>query len=250
MGHPGERRAAMAAEQCPELVVDDRAVGEDEPGAAQQVAVDHRQAVAVRHRQSRCGPVGLRGCRDTPRSRVAFAIRLHRDSRTSFGDPVLPDVDSSRARSRCNRWAVPWRCSTDPGAADDDVGVVGAQHRGVVASRRAAAARRGRRRARRGSRPAWRCRCVSRAARACESVRVRRRRSRPGRRGRGRSARWFRSVTATRSLAVVRDARRAGSLQGDSAAEHVDAHLGVDRRRVDAVLAHDDRRDVRRRDRR
>ena len=29
----------------------------------------------------------------------ALAIRLFLDSRTSFGDPVLPDVDSSSARS-------------------------------------------------------------------------------------------------------------------------------------------------------
>src|SRR5689334_11849007 len=40
------------------------------------------------------------------------------------------------------------------------------------------------------------------------------------------------------------DVRRADSLQGDSAAQHLDPHLGVDRRWVEAVLAHDDRRDV------
>ena len=49
----------MPAEQLPELVVDDRAIGEDQAGAAQQMAVDHRKAVAVRHRQGRCCPVGF-----------------------------------------------------------------------------------------------------------------------------------------------------------------------------------------------
>ena len=36
----------------------------------------------------------------------ALAIRLLRDSRTSFGEPVLPDVDSSNARSSCSRWPL------------------------------------------------------------------------------------------------------------------------------------------------
>ena len=47
VGHPGERGAAVPAEQRPELVVDDRAVGQDQRGSTEQVAVDHREAVAV-----------------------------------------------------------------------------------------------------------------------------------------------------------------------------------------------------------
>ncbi len=56
---PGEGGGTVAGEQVPELVVDHRAVREDQGGAAQQVAVDHRKAVAVRHRQCGCRPVGL-----------------------------------------------------------------------------------------------------------------------------------------------------------------------------------------------
>ena len=47
VGHTGENRAAVPAEQLPELVVDDRVIGEHQARAAQQVAVDHRKAVAV-----------------------------------------------------------------------------------------------------------------------------------------------------------------------------------------------------------
>ncbi len=47
VGHTGERGAAMPAEQRPELIVDDGTVGEDQPGATKQVAVDDRKAVAV-----------------------------------------------------------------------------------------------------------------------------------------------------------------------------------------------------------
>ena len=41
----------------------------------------------------------------------ALAITLCADSRTSFGEPVLPEVDSSNARSGCRRRA-------DPGSAE------------------------------------------------------------------------------------------------------------------------------------
>ena len=60
----------------------------------------------------------------------ALATRLVRDSRTSFGDPVLPEVDSSRARSGCSSCggAV---AVLDDAVADDHVGVVGVDDRAV-----------------------------------------------------------------------------------------------------------------------
>lgn len=41
----------------------------------------------------------------------AFADRLSRDSRTSFGEPVDPEVLISSATSGCRSWPVPGRRS-------------------------------------------------------------------------------------------------------------------------------------------
>ncbi len=49
-----------------------------------------------------------RSCSVSPsEATIASALlrRLARESRTSLGDPVLPEVLSNRARSGCSRWA-------------------------------------------------------------------------------------------------------------------------------------------------
>ena len=57
VGHPGERRGARVGEVGPELLVRDGGLGEQQAGTDQQVAVHHRQAVAVVHRQRGGGAV-------------------------------------------------------------------------------------------------------------------------------------------------------------------------------------------------
>ena len=51
VGHARQARGAGAGEEVPEAPVDDRQLGEDQRRAGQEVAVHHRQAVAVLHRQ-------------------------------------------------------------------------------------------------------------------------------------------------------------------------------------------------------
>ena len=101
---------------------------------------------------------------------AALLTRLRWDSRTSLGEPVLPEVDSNRARSSCSRWRP--AAVVDSVGVDHDVGFICLQDRRVVASAPRQAAPRGRPPSPPGSAPKWPSRCGFRAPPGDEARRV------------------------------------------------------------------------------
>ena len=104
VGHPGEGRRSGVGEEVPEALVDHRQVGEDQAGAADQVAVDHGEPVAVVHRQRGRGAV----CGGQPEVRRDARARCCARCRATGGP------------ASANRWTR--RCSAgarDPGAAGE-----------------------------------------------------------------------------------------------------------------------------------
>ena len=149
--------------------------------------MQHREAVAVVQRQRGRGDVG--GA-DPERldDRRGVGEQALGESRTSLGDPVEPEVESSRARSGCRSCAVAGRTSRRPARGHDDVRVVRRREALETPARRPAA-RPGRRRARRDRRRSRRRRSVPRAAPAGGRRRTSPPRPRPGRPARRRTSR-------------------------------------------------------------
>ena len=100
-GTPGIVVTPWAATSVPEALVEHGRVGEQQPRTAQQVAVQDREAVAVVQRQRRRRDVVGSRSRGTRRSPRRWRARRRGPSRTSLGEPVVPLVESSRARSGC-----------------------------------------------------------------------------------------------------------------------------------------------------
>ena len=110
-------------EQGPELVVDDRTIGDDEPGATKQVTVHNRKAVRIRHGQSCCCPV------------IFVDLQVIGD-RGGIGEQVAarqPDklrrTGAARRRHqqrevRVQTMGAAWPAFDDAVVADDDVGVI------------------------------------------------------------------------------------------------------------------------------
>ena len=130
--------------------------------------MDHRQAVAVRHRQRRHGPVGVAGCRGRSAIASALAVRL-----VPRQPHQLRRARAARGRQQQRQigmqsWCGRWRCSQGAVAHDRRRGRRRRPPR-CGRRRRAAAAPRGRPRARRG-----RCTSVSRSLRVSSRISLRR----------------------------------------------------------------------------
>ena len=128
-GTPGKVRDAVAAHQRPRS-----------PGRRPRRGQQHRRArprggwsaptarssSAAAASSPRRRSAGSRGSR---RWRAALAATASRESRTSLGEPVEPEVESSTARSGCRSWRGARPALRDAPPAQDDVGVVGAEPR-------------------------------------------------------------------------------------------------------------------------